>query len=138
LLPESSAGSDSPRQSIRKSGLQRRIIPIPDSTNPNPMKTIVTEFQFIEAFRLCGRETQFTVPARRALFEYLEEYENSIAEELTLDPIGLCCEWAEYPSALEAAKAYGFESEDNDQAEMWLGRKTTVVQFDGGLVIQQF
>jgi hypothetical protein len=102
------------------------------------MKTIVTEFQFVESFRLCGRETQFSVPARRALFEYLEEYENSIAEELTLDPIGLCCEWAEYPSALEAAKAYGFESEDNDQAEMWLGRKTTVVQFDGGLVIQQF
>jgi hypothetical protein len=102
------------------------------------MKTIVTEYQFIEAFRHAGRETQFTVPARRALFAHLEDYENSIAEELTLDPIGLCCEWAEYPSALVAAKAYGFESEDNDQAEMWLGRKTTVVQFDGGLVIQQF
>ena len=102
------------------------------------MKTIVSEYQFVDSFRACGRESQFTVPARRALFEYLEEYENSTGEELTLDPIGICCEWAEYPSALEASKAYGFEPEDNNQAEMWLGRKTTVIQFDGGLVIQQF
>jgi hypothetical protein len=138
ILPNRTVRFDSPRQSIRKSGLQRRIIPILRFNKSNPMKTIVTEFQFVDSFRLCGRESQFSVPARRALFEYLEEYENSIAEELTLDPIGLCCEWAEYPSALEAAKAYGFESEDNNQAEMWLGRKTTVVQFDGGIVIQQF
>jgi len=104
----------------------------------NHMKTIVTEYAFTDAFRACGRGTQFSPAALRALFEYLEEYENSIAEELTLDPIGICCEWAEYLSALEAAKAYGFKSEDNNQAEMWLGRKTTVVQFDGGIVIQQF
>jgi hypothetical protein len=111
-------------------------ITVPDLNKT--MKTIVSEYQFVDSFRACGRESQFTVPARRALFEYLEEYENSTGEEFTLDPIGICCEWAEYPSALEAAKAYGFESEDNSQAEMWLGRKTTVVQFDGGLVIQQF
>jgi hypothetical protein len=102
------------------------------------MKTTVSEFQFVEAFRLCGRETQFSVNARRALFDYLESFEHDTGTEITLDPIGICCEWAEYPSALEAAKAYGFEPEDNNQAEMWLGRKTTVVQFDGGLVIQQF
>jgi len=102
------------------------------------MKTTVSEYQFVDSFRLCGRESQFSVPARRALFEYLEDCEDSCGVELELDPVGICCEWAEYPSALEAAKAYGFESEDNDQAEMWLGRKTTVVQFDGGLVIQLF
>jgi hypothetical protein len=102
------------------------------------MKTTVSEFQFIESFRLCGRESQFSVNARRALFAYFEDFEHDTGTELELDPIGICCEWAEYPSALEAAKAYGFESEDNNQAEMWLGRKTTVVQFEGGLVIQQF
>jgi len=105
------------------------------------MKTTVSEFQFVDSFRLCGRESQFSVPARRALFEYIEEYENSIAEELTLDPIGLCCEWAEYPSALEAAKDYGFkdgiDSKDESALE-WLENRTQVVEFDGGLVIQQF
>jgi hypothetical protein len=102
------------------------------------MKTTVSEFQFVEAFRLCGRETQFSVNARRALFAHFEDFEHDTGTEIELDPIGICCEWAEYPSAFEAAKAYGFEPEDNDQAEMWLGRKTTVVQFDGGIVIQQF
>ena len=102
------------------------------------MKQTVTRFQFVNSFRHAGRESQFSFNALRALFEYLEEYENSTGEEIELDPIAICCEWAEYPSALEAAKAYGFESEDNDQAEMWLGRKTTVIQFEGGLVIQQF
>lgn len=102
------------------------------------MKTTVTSHQFVEAFRACGRESQFSRAALFALFEYLEEYENSTGEELELDPIGICCEWAEYSSAREAASEYGFEAEDDDEAEMWLGRKTTVVQFDGGLVVQQF
>lgn len=102
------------------------------------MKTTVTSYQFVEAFRACGRESQFSRAALFALFEYLEEYENSTGEEIELDPIGICCEWAEYSSAREAASEYGFEAEDDDEAEMWLGRKTTVVQFDGGLVVQQF
>jgi len=102
------------------------------------MKTTVNSHQFVEAFRACGRESQFSRAALFALFEYLEEYENSTGEELELDPIGICCEWAEYSSAREAASEYGFEAEDDDEAEMWLGRKTTVVQFDGGLVVQQF
>ena len=102
------------------------------------MKTTVTSHQFVEAFRACGRESQFSRAALFALFEYLEEYENSTGEEIELDPIGICCEWAEYSSAREAASEYGFEAEDDDEAEKWLGRKTTVVQFDGGLVVQQF
>lgn len=102
------------------------------------MKTTVNSHQFVESFRACGRESQFSRAALFALFEYLEEYENSTGTELELDPIGICCEWAEYSSAREAASEYGFEAEDDDEAEMWLGRKTTVVQFDGGLVVQQF
>ena len=102
------------------------------------MKTTVNSHQFVESFRACGRESQFSRAALFALFEYLEEYENSTGEEIELDPIGICCEWAEYSSAREAASEYGFEAEDDDEAEMWLGRKTTVVQFDGGLVVQQF
>ena len=102
------------------------------------MKTTVTSYQFVEAFKHAGRESQFSRAALFALFEYLEEYENSTGEEIELDPIGICCEWAEYSSAREAAEEYGFEAEDDDEAEKWLGRKTTVVQFDGGLVVQQF
>jgi hypothetical protein len=102
------------------------------------MKIIVTEFQFIEAFRLCGRETQFTVPARRALFAHLEDYEKSTCFELELDPIGICCEFAEHPSAISASKEYGQSFESESEALEWLQDRTQVVPFDGGIVIQQF
>ena len=105
------------------------------------MKTIVSEFQFIDSFRLCGRETQFTVPARRALFAHLEDYERETCFELELDPIAVCCDFAEYPSALVAAQAYGYRDGVDSKEESaleWLQNRTQVVEFDGGLVIQQF
>jgi hypothetical protein len=108
------------------------------------MKQTITEFQFIEAFRLCGRETQFSVNARRALFAHLEAFEEDTGTEITLDPIGICCEFAEYPSALKAANDFGFKEvcgNDTDcelEALEWLREHTQVVEFDGGVIIQQF
>jgi hypothetical protein len=105
------------------------------------MKTIVSEFQFIESFRLCGRESQFTVPARRALFDHFENIEQWTDTEITLDPIGICCEFAEYPSALAAAKDFGFQEGIDSKEESaleWLQNRTQVIEFEGGLVIQQF
>ena len=105
------------------------------------MKQTVTEYQFVDSFRACGRESQFSVPARRALFEYLEEYEKETCFELELDPVGICCEFAEYPCAIEAAKVYGLElrgDDDESRALDWLREKTQVIEFEGGIVIQQF
>ena len=105
------------------------------------MKTIVSEFQFIEAFRHAGRETQFSVNARRALFAHLEDYEKSTCFELELDPIAVCCDFAEYPSALSAAEAYGFKDGIDSKEESaleWLRNRTQVIEFEGGIVIQQF
>jgi hypothetical protein len=105
------------------------------------MKTTVSEFQFVDSFRHAGRETQFSVPARRALFAHLEEFEEDSGTELELDPIAFCCEWAEYPSALKAANDYGFKGNELDTEESaldWLREKTPVIEFDGGVIIQQF
>ncbi len=102
------------------------------------MKQTVTEYQFIEAFRHADRESQFSVPARRALFVHLEEYEKSTCFELELDPIGICCEFAEHPSAISASKEYGQNFETESEALDWLQDRTQVVPFDGGIVIQQF
>lgn len=105
------------------------------------MKTTVSEYQFIESFRLCGRETQFSIPARCALFAHFEQVEEDLDTEIQLDPVGICCEFAEYSSALEAAKDFGFkdgiDSKDETPLE-WLINRTQVVEFNGGLIIQQF
>jgi hypothetical protein len=108
------------------------------------MKQTITEYQFIEAFRHAGRETQFSVNARRALFAHLEDFEHDTRTEIELDPVGICCEWAEYPSALAAANEYGFKEvcgNDTDcepESLEWLREHTQVVEFNGGVVIQQF
>ena len=105
------------------------------------MKQTITEYQFVDSFRHAGRESQFTVPARRALFEYLEDFEDSTGTELELDPVGICCEFSEYPTALDAAQAFGFkdgiDSKDESPIE-WLQNRTQVIEFNGGVVIQQF
>ena len=129
-----------PRASLSAAvGNSGEPITVPDLNKS--MKTIVSEYQFVDAFRLCGRETQFTVPARRALFEYFERLEEDSDTEIQFDPIGICCDFAEYPSALKAANDYGFKGNELDTEEAaldWLYEQTQVVPFEGGLVIQQF
>jgi hypothetical protein len=107
------------------------------------MKTIVTESQFIEAFRNAGRESQFSVPARRALFAHFEQFEEDTDTEIELDPVAICCEWSEYKSPKEAAKDYGFEWKytligRHDASLEWLREQTQVVEFEGGIVVQEF
>ena len=105
------------------------------------MKTIVSEYQFVDAFRLCGRETQFSVPARRALFEYFERLEEETDTETTLDPIAICCEWQEFETALSGAKAFGYlegvDSKDETPIE-WLENRTQALEFKDGVVVRVF
>jgi hypothetical protein len=120
-------------------GCSGEPITVPDLNKT--MKTIVSEYQFVDSFRACGRETQFTVPARRALFAHFENIEEWTDTEIQLDPIGICCDFAEYPSALAAAKDFGFQEgidSKNESALEWLQNRTQVIEFEGGLVIQQF
>ena len=52
------------------------------------------------------RKEQFTYPAMRALFDYLEEYEESTGEKVEFDPVALCCEYTEYENLAELQKDY--------------------------------
>ena len=106
------------------------------------MKIIVTQYSFVESFRQCGSESQFSSHALRALFEHLERLEEDTDTELELDPIALCCEWSEYPSALAAATDYGFidgvDSKDEDPIE-WLSNRTDCVRvWENGVLIRNF
>ena len=109
---------------------------------------------FADAFRRMGRENQFSREALEALFNYLEEYEQDTGEDLELDVVGLCCEFTEYTTAVEAvADCYGFTSEleadeynspedfeeaKESEAREWLEDRTIVIDFDNGLIIKNF
>ena len=80
-----------------------------------------------------------------ALVEYLEQYEEECDTEIEFDPVAFRCDFSEYESAVEAAGENGWEpDEESDEEEReeealeWLRNQTTVIEFDGGFIIQQF
>lgn len=92
-------------------------------------------------------KNNFSYEGLTALFEYLEEYEESTGEEIEFDMVALCCEYSEYPSAVEAVSDYNgaveenkdFDEEDKEKAALaWLEDQTQVISFDKGVIIQQF
>ena len=94
---------------------------------------------FVDAFNDYGRGDSFTYKAKKALFQYLEEYEESTDSEIELDVIALCVEYTEYESLEDIANKYP-DMQDKDEEEMmeWLQDRTQVVEFDGGIIIQDF
>ena len=70
------------------------------------MKQSITMYDFERAFKRYEREN-FSYDGLKALFEYLEEYEEGTGEEIELDVIALCCEYAEYDSLKEYNDDYG-------------------------------
>jgi len=103
------------------------------------MKQSVNFSQFCDAFQAI-RPGNFSYAGLCALFDYLEDYEESTGEELELDVIALCCEFSEYSSARGAAEAQGFEPDEISEAEdlEWLQDRTTVIEFSGGVIVQDF
>ena len=105
------------------------------------MKTIVTQHSFVESFRACGRESQFTRAGLCALFDHLERLEEDTDTELELDPIALCCDWQEFDTALAAAQAFGYRDGVDSKEETpleWLQNRTQAIEFSFGVLVNQF
>lgn len=78
-----------------------------------------------------------------ALIEYLEDLEDSLDKPIKFDRVAIRCDYSEYGSVLEAAEHYDFiYPDDGDEKEAaalkYLEDRTTVIQFEGGVIIQQF
>ena len=112
------------------------------------MKMTINESRFKNQFRLHGCSDTFSSNGLTALYDHLEEvFDENSKYEYDLDVIGLCCEFAEFSTALEGAKHYsGFftseedlsEAEQERQAVQFLSKRTTILQFDGGIIVQNF
>lgn len=102
------------------------------------MKQTVNQYDFIEEFRNI-RPDNFSYAGLISLFDYLEDYEESIGEETELDVIAICCDFSEFPSALDCACIVSNEVfETEEEALEYLMDHTTVIQFDGGIIVQAF
>lgn len=98
-------------------------------------------------------KNNFTWDGARALQEHLEDLSEDLDDDMEFDPIAWCCEYSEYTSALEAYNQHhGIDDpgtgtsidEDNTpenaetQALEWLQDNTTVIEFNGGIIVQDF
>ena len=80
------------------------------------MKETITESRFIDIFN-ARRPNQFTYEGLSALFEWLEQLEEEMDQEMEFDVIGLCCEYCEYDSLKEFQDEYGKEYETIEDIE---------------------
>ena len=98
------------------------------------MKQSVNIYDFERAFKRCEREN-FSYDGLKALFEYLEEFEDGTGEEVELDVIALCCEYAEYDSLNEYNDDYGTEYDEIDAIQ----DDTMLIKIDDErFIIQQY
>ena len=91
------------------------------------MKETVTESAFVNAFDEANRANNFSRAARRAMFEYFEEYEEDCGGEMDFDVIAICCEWSHYDTLQECLDQYdninfiGKSSRSRDRTKQRLG-----------------
>ena len=59
------------------------------------MKQTIDLYTFRNAFYKMGRKDHFSYDGLEILFDYIEEVEQDTDEEMELDVIALCCDYAE-------------------------------------------
>ena len=98
------------------------------------MKQSVNIYDFERAFKRCERDN-FSYDGLKALFEYLEEYEEDTGDEVELDVIALCCDYMEYDSLNEYNRDYDTKYSEIDAIQ----DDTTLIKIDdNSFIIQQY
>lgn len=81
------------------------------------MKEEITFSVFCDRFRDMNRDNNFTYEGKRALFDYLESYEEDTDSKIELDIIALCCEYNEYQDLNEYLNDYSTDIDKEDYEE---------------------
>jgi hypothetical protein len=101
----------------------------------------LSKSSFIDAFKQSSRKDQFSYEALCAIFDYLEDYSEDTGEDVELDIIAICCEWAE-DTWQGIAMAYDVDlsccaddDERKGEVEDYLCRNTQYVEVDDGVFV---
>jgi hypothetical protein len=94
------------------------------------MKTTVTFSEFHDSFKRMERDNHFSYQGFRVLYDYFEDYEQDTGEEVELDVIAICCEYAE-STWEEIANEYLLHELELDDEEDHEGRVIEYLQDEG-------
>ena len=92
-------------------------------------------YEFRRAFTDYNRANNFSYEGLNALFDWLEQLAEDTGVPYELDVIALCCEFTEYENLQEIQANYSSTKLDNIDD---LQDHTSVIEFDGGIIIQDF
>jgi len=114
------------------------------------MHRTLTTWEAVEILR-ADQYANWSAAGAEALVEHLEELEEESGERIEIDRVALRCEFSEYTSAVEAASdlsdweyrpdedgADYDEDDAEEHARAYLQDRTTVIVFDGGVIVQAF
>ena len=91
--------------------------------------------EFCDEFKRMDRNNQFSYEGKKALFDYLEQYEEDTNEPIELDIIALCCNYTEFENFKELQGNYNQIKSMED-----LENNTTVILIENSekFIIQNF
>ena len=99
------------------------------------MYSTTNKGEFRDAFRRCGRSSQFSYAALGAIFDQLEELERDSGFGIELDPIAICCEYQEMADLADFNEQFGMSCRTISEVQ----DLTLAIPVDGGrFVIMPF
>ena len=73
------------------------------------MKKTINFYEFSQGFVKRHRKENFSYEGLKLIFDYMEDLEESLGEELEYDPISICCEFHEYGSLQGVLEDYAIQ-----------------------------
>lgn len=105
------------------------------------MYETVNKTDFVDRFKAI-RPGNFSYEGLSALFDFLEELERDIGEDMEFDPIAICCDFGEYAEdeiRQEFDHVDGItEAEDLDEMAEILNEETIVIEAGDTLILAAF
>ena len=91
-------------------------------------------------------KNNFSYEGANALQEYLEDLSDDLGENIEFDPIAWCCEFSEYEDFDESQNDTDYTDKNGIEHKGYeninslddLKDNTVVIEFDGGIIIQDF
>ena len=98
------------------------------------MISTINSSDFVDGFKC--RPDNFSYDGLQALFDYFEQLEDDLGEQIEFDPIAICCEYSEFDDL--AAFQSDYDADDYPDMES-IYDNTTVIPFGvESFIIQQF
>lgn len=122
------------------------------------MITTIYRNEFIDTFKKSDTyKNNFTYDGLEALFDYMEELEEGLGEQIEFDMVYIACYYTEFATAWDAMELYQpddmpvidlekhgsidlveLQALQEAEALRWLEDRTEVIGFQGGIIIRDF